>query len=133
MRSHIDWIRERVPARTLDPEGGQIVRFHIGWGEERNILYKGKETSLWQTHFKNLERMPERERFLRRTISANGGLEQLHVLSSASQFQNTSGRKRFLHSYKECSNRSDHLETFFGKCFFTKDTHYLEDILMVLM
>ena len=27
---HIDWRKERVPARTLGPEGGWIVIFHIG-------------------------------------------------------------------------------------------------------
>ena len=63
------WTRDGVPARTLGPEGGGlwvphqlekgmsgsedggprrgwIVRSHIGWGGERNILYKGVETSL---------------------------------------------------------------------------------------
>ena len=44
-RSHIDWRKERVPAMTLGPEGGWIVMSHIGWGGERNILYKGVETS----------------------------------------------------------------------------------------
>ena len=43
--SHIDRRKERVPARTLGPEGGWIVRSHIGWGGERNIIYKGVETS----------------------------------------------------------------------------------------
>ena len=27
------------------PKGGGIVRSHIGWGEERNIFYKGVENS----------------------------------------------------------------------------------------
>ena len=49
------------------------MRSHIGWGGERNILYKGVETSLYQTRFKNLEGKPERES-LKRTISDNGGL-----------------------------------------------------------
>ena len=40
--SHINWKRERVPARTLAPKGW-IVRSHIDWGEERNIIYKGVE------------------------------------------------------------------------------------------
>ena len=39
------WTRDGVPARTLGPERGWIVRSHIGWGGERNILYKGVETS----------------------------------------------------------------------------------------
>ena len=34
-----------MPARTLGPKGGWIVRSHIGWKGERNILYKGVETS----------------------------------------------------------------------------------------
>ena len=43
-RSHIDWIKEQVPARTLGPEGGWIVMSHIGWGGEQITLYKGVET-----------------------------------------------------------------------------------------
>ena len=38
-------------------------------GGERNILYKGVETSPYQTCFKNLEGKPERESS-KRTISA---------------------------------------------------------------
>ena len=39
MRTHIDWREERAPARTLGPEGGWIVRFHIDWrGEEGWIV-----------------------------------------------------------------------------------------------
>ena len=34
-----------MPARMLGPEGGWIVRSHIGWGGERNIFYEGVETS----------------------------------------------------------------------------------------
>ena len=33
-----------VPARTLGPKGKWIVRSHIGWRGERNILYEGVET-----------------------------------------------------------------------------------------
>ena len=36
--SHIGWRNERVVVRTLGLEGGWIVRFNIGWGEERNTL-----------------------------------------------------------------------------------------------
>ena len=43
-----------MPERTLGTEGGWIVRSHIGWREERNILYKGVETSPKQTRFKTL-------------------------------------------------------------------------------
>ena len=32
-----------MPARMLGPEGGWIVRSHISWGGERNVLYKGVE------------------------------------------------------------------------------------------
>ena len=34
-----------VRTRKLGPEGGWIVRSHIGWRVERNILYKGVKTS----------------------------------------------------------------------------------------
>ena len=49
--SHIDWRMERVPARTLGPKGGWIVRSHIGWGGERNILHKGVETSRESSYY----------------------------------------------------------------------------------
>ena len=39
------WTAGGVPKRTLSPEGGWIVRSHIGWRGERSILYKGVETS----------------------------------------------------------------------------------------
>ena len=39
------WIQGSVPARTLGSEAGWIVRSHIGWGGEQNILYKSVETS----------------------------------------------------------------------------------------
>ena len=35
-----------VLVRMPSPQGGWIVRFHIGWREERSILYKGVETFL---------------------------------------------------------------------------------------
>ena len=41
----IDGRWERVTARMLGFEGEWIVRSHISWGGERNILYKGVETS----------------------------------------------------------------------------------------
>ena len=44
-----------MPMRTLGLEGEWIVRSHIGWGGERNTLYKGVETFPSQTRFKNLE------------------------------------------------------------------------------
>ena len=33
----------------------------VGWGEERNILYKSVEVSLLQTRFKNLKSKPKRK------------------------------------------------------------------------
>ena len=39
-------------------QGGWIVRSHIGWRGERNISYKGVETSLEQTRFKTLRGSP---------------------------------------------------------------------------
>ena len=36
------WLERRM--KTLDPRGG-FVRFHIDWRGERNISYKGVETS----------------------------------------------------------------------------------------
>ena len=48
-------------ARTLDPEGGWIVRSHVGWGGERNTLYKGVESSPKQTPFKNRKGKPKKE------------------------------------------------------------------------
>ena len=39
-RSHIDWRKERVPARTLGPEGGWIVTSHIGWGGEQTLFIR---------------------------------------------------------------------------------------------
>ena len=35
-----NWRKERVPARTLGPEGGWIVMSHIGWGGEQNTEWK---------------------------------------------------------------------------------------------
>ena len=47
--------------RTLGPNGGWIVRSHIGWRGERSIFYKGVETSPYKTCFKNIEGKPERK------------------------------------------------------------------------
>ena len=43
-RSHIDWRKKRVSAMTLGPEGRWIVMYHIGWGREQTIIYKGVKT-----------------------------------------------------------------------------------------
>ena len=49
-----------VPARTLGPQGGWIVGSHICWRGERNISYKGVETSpSLATRFKTLRGSPE--------------------------------------------------------------------------
>ena len=39
------WTSDSVPVRILGPQGRWIVRSHIGWRGERNIPYKGVETS----------------------------------------------------------------------------------------
>ena len=36
----IGWRRERVPARTLDPKEGWIVRSHIGWEENETFFIR---------------------------------------------------------------------------------------------
>ena len=53
------WTQGSVPTRTLGSEGGWIVRFHISWGEEWSILYKGVETSPSQTRLKTLRGSPK--------------------------------------------------------------------------
>ena len=67
-RSHIDWRKERVPARTLGPEGGWIVMSHINWGREQITIYKGVDTFPLQTRFKALRGTPkgkaQREQYL---------------------------------------------------------------------
>ena len=60
-------------------EGGWIVRSHIGWGGERNILYKGVETSPWHTRFKSFEGELEREN-PNNTIFASGELGLLQIV-----------------------------------------------------
>ena len=44
--SHIDWGRERVLARKLGPEGGWIVRSHIGWEENETFFIRVWKHSL---------------------------------------------------------------------------------------
>ena len=55
------------------------LRSYISWRGERSILYKGVETSPYQTHFKNLVGKPERES-PKRIISASGGLRLLQMI-----------------------------------------------------
>ena len=57
--------------RTREPGGEWIVRSHIGWRDEQNILYKGVKTSSEPTRFKTLRES------LKRTISVSGGLGRL--------------------------------------------------------
>ena len=49
------------------------MRSHIGWRGERNIPYKGVETSPYQTRFKTV-RLTAIRNEPTRTISASGGL-----------------------------------------------------------
>ena len=56
------------------------MRFHIGWGGERNIFYKGVETFPFQTRFKNREGKLGRKN-PKRTISTSGGLRPLQIVS----------------------------------------------------
>ena len=55
------------------------MRSHIGWGGERSVLYKGVETSLQLTCFKNFEGKLERENS-KRTIFARGGFGLLQMI-----------------------------------------------------
>ena len=56
------------------------MKSHISQGGERNTLYKGVETSPWQTRFKNLEGKLERKS-PKKTIFASGGLGLLQMVS----------------------------------------------------
>ena len=69
-------------AKTLSPGGEWIVRSHIGWKREQNILYKGVETSPYQKRFKNLERKSERESS-KRTISLSSEFGLLQMVSES--------------------------------------------------
>ena len=50
---------KRVLAKTLRPEGGWIVRSHIGWSRELNTIYKGVETSPSKRVLKTLRGSPK--------------------------------------------------------------------------
>ena len=54
--------RETSANEDVGPRRGWIVRSHISWRGEQNILYKGVETSSYQTRFKNLEGNPEKRK-----------------------------------------------------------------------
>ena len=56
----------RCASKDAGPRREWLVRSHIGWGGERNILYKSVETFPYQTHFKALRESPD-----------SGGLEPL--------------------------------------------------------
>ena len=49
------------------------MKSHISWGGERNIFYKGVETSPYEMRFKNLEGKPGR-RSPKRSISTSDEL-----------------------------------------------------------
>ena len=65
--------RETSASEDVGARRGWIVKSHIGWGGERNILYKGVETSFLKAYFKNLEGKLKRESS-KRTIFAGGEL-----------------------------------------------------------
>ena len=72
--------KETSASEDAGSRSGWIVRSHVGWGGERNILYKGVEASVYQTCFKNLEGKPERKS-PKRTISASSVLGPLQMVS----------------------------------------------------
>ena len=62
------------------------VRSHVDWRGERNISYKGVETSSYHTGFKNLEVKPERES-PKRTVFASCGSGLLQMVSESNTGQ----------------------------------------------
>ena len=80
MRSHIDWRGKRVPARMLSPYRGWIVRYHIGWGGERKILYKMWKTLPSKCILKTVRRTVIRNG-PKQTIFASSGLRLLQLVS----------------------------------------------------
>ena len=56
-----------MPVRMMGPEERWIVRSHISWGGERNILYNGVKTFPSRHVLKTSRKSPNR------TISASGG------------------------------------------------------------
>ena len=53
------------------------MRFHVDWRGERSILYRGVETSPYQTRFKTVKLHNEPKW----TIFVGGRLEQLQMIS----------------------------------------------------
>ena len=58
-------------SEDIGPPRGWIVRSHVGWRGERNIVYKSVEISLQHTRFKILR---GGTKGIKRKISASGGL-----------------------------------------------------------
>ena len=50
---------EWCASEDVGPQRGWIMRSHISWRGEPNIVYKGVETSPYQTRFKTLRGSPE--------------------------------------------------------------------------
>ena len=71
---------ERCTSEDAGPQEGWIVRSHIGWRGERNILYKGVE---WKTlpsrRVLKIVRLMTIRNGLKRTISASGEIGLLHL------------------------------------------------------
>ena len=44
--SHINWKKDKVPARTLDPRGW-IVMSHVSWGGEQSLEGKFKKDNMY--------------------------------------------------------------------------------------
>ena len=60
------WVPHRLekgmrPNKDTKPQRGWIMRSHIGWGGNRNILYKGVKTSSSETPFKTLRGIPKKK------------------------------------------------------------------------
>ena len=69
---HIDWRGGTSVSKDARPRRGWIVRSHIGWRGERNILYKDVGTSLADA-FKTSRAS------LKRTISGNSEIGLLQM------------------------------------------------------
>ena len=73
------YARENWMAKASSFEKTLVVRSHIGWRGERNIIYKGVETSPSQTCFKPCGEA--RKEKPKKTISSSGGLGLLQMVS----------------------------------------------------
>ena len=75
------WYQSQTPSgvRLWAPKGW-IMRSHTGWKGERNIPYKGVETSPIR-HVLKIVRLTVIHNRPKRTTSTNGGLELLQMVS----------------------------------------------------